>query len=148
MDFPISGQALVRLIPQKEPFVFISSLLAVDENQCETNFLFDHHHVLCQNGLLGIGGILENIAQSSGCKMGYENFMLGQPTRAAFIGEIREFTYTRLPRAGELLTTKITIENKVFGSVVVIAGLIKTESETIASCKMKVFFEADEPGSN
>jgi hypothetical protein len=84
------------------------------------------------------------MAQSSGCKMGYENFMQGKPARAAFIGEVREFTYSRLPKAGELLTTEITIENMVFGSVVVIAGKVKVGREAIASCKMKVFFETDE----
>ncbi|MBP7390014.1 MAG: hypothetical protein KA841_06395, partial [Chitinophagales bacterium] len=144
MDFPISGQELVQLIPQKEPFVFISSLLSVDERRCTTTFTFDPNHALCNYGNLSIGGIIENMAQSSGCKMGYENFMKGKPARAAFIGEVREFTYSRLPKAGELLTTEITIENMVFGSVVVIAGKVKVGREAIASCKMKVFFETDE----
>jgi hypothetical protein len=44
MDFPISGQELVQLIPQKEPFVFISSLLSVDERRCTTTFTFDPNH--------------------------------------------------------------------------------------------------------
>lgn len=144
MTFPIQGDDIIRLIPQKPPFVFISSLENITEQTCTTIFNFDSSCLLCENDHLTIAGVLENIAQSSGCKMGYDDFVAGKDPRAAFIGEVRDFTYSRLPKIGEKLITEITIENKVFGAVVVVFGKVTSNREEIASCRMKVFFEVEE----
>ena len=142
--FPISGDQLVNLIPQKPPFVLISSLKEVNEKNCITTFTFNAEHVLCESGKLTLAGLLENMAQSSGCKFGYDNFMQSKKPRGGFIGEVRDFKYSRLPSANEELTTEITIENTVFGSVTVVSAKINTRNQEIASCKMKVFFEPEE----
>lgn len=141
---PISGNQLTQLIPQKPPFVFINSLHAVNENNCITKFKFDADNVLCADGKLSLAGLLENMAQSAGCKMGYEDFAEGKKSRRGFIGEVKEFSVSRFPNVGEELTTEITIEGKVFGAVTLIAGKILIGDEVISSCKMKVFFEPEE----
>lgn len=141
--FPISGPQLENLIPQKHPFVLISSLKEINDKTCVTTFTINDGHVLCDNGKLSLAGLLENMAQSSGCKLGYEDFMEGRKPRVGFIGEVRDFQFSRLPAVGEELTTEITIESKVFGSVTVISGKVHTGGEEIASCRMKVFFEPD-----
>ena len=141
---PISGNQLTQLIPQKPPFVFINSLKEVNENNCITTFQFDADNALCTNGKLSLAGLLENMAQSAGCKMGYEDFAEGKKSRRGFIGEVKNFSVTRFPSVGEELTTEIIIEGKVFGAVTLIAGRILIGAEEIASCKMKVFFEPEE----
>jgi predicted hotdog family 3-hydroxylacyl-ACP dehydratase len=141
--FPISGSTLTNLIPQKEPFVLINSLKEVREKSCVTSFKIEADHVLCENGHLMLSGLLENMAQSSGCKLGYDDYMQGKKPRVGFIGEVRDFQYSRLPKAGEELITIITEEGKVFGSVTVVSGKIFSGEEEIASCKMKVFFETE-----
>jgi predicted hotdog family 3-hydroxylacyl-ACP dehydratase len=140
---PISGDQLTQLIPQKPPFVFISALTEVSEQTCTTTFRFEADHVLCENGKLSSAGLMENIAQTSGCKLGYEDFMKGKTHSRAFIGEIRDFIYTRLPKVGEELTTVVTIESKVFGVVAVASAVVKVNDVEIASCKMKIFFEPE-----
>ena len=67
---PISGEKLIDLIPQKPPFVLISSLLEASKNHSVTSFRFDENHVLCEDGKLTIGGLLENIAQTAAAKTG------------------------------------------------------------------------------
>ncbi|MBL0308168.1 MAG: 3-hydroxyacyl-ACP dehydratase [Bacteroidetes bacterium] len=141
--FPINGEKLEQLIPQKKPFVLISSLSSVTDKTCTTTFSFDADHVLCEDGKLSMAGLLENMAQTSGCKLGYEDYLNGKPPRIGFIGEIRDFVYTRLPIIGEELTTEITIENQVFGTVTVVSGRIMNAGNEIASCRMKVFFEPE-----
>ena len=141
--FPISGNQLTQLIPQKPPFVFINSLNEVNENRCITTFKFDADNVLCSNGKLSLAGLLENMAQSAGCKMGYEDFAEGKKSRRGFIGEVKEFSVSRLPSVGEELTTEINIEGKVFGAVTLVAAKILSGEEEISSCKMKVFFEPE-----
>jgi predicted hotdog family 3-hydroxylacyl-ACP dehydratase len=146
--FPINGNELSNLIPQKPPFVLINSLKTINEKICITSFFVTTDHVLFSNGKLSLAGLLENMAQSSGCKLGYEDFMAGKKPRVGFIGEVRDFQYSRLPFAGEELTTEITVENKVFGSVTVVSGKIFSREEEIASCRMKIFFEPEPEAAN
>ena len=141
---PISGHQLTQLIPQKEPFVFISSLDSINDNKCVTSFIVNSSNALCYNQKLTTAGLLENMAQSAGCKMGYEDFAKQKVSRRGFIGEIKDFYFSRLPRVGEKLTTEIIIEGKVFGAVTLVAAKVFCENEEIAGCKMKVFFEQSE----
>src|SRR5688572_26412712 len=101
---PINGNNLTALIPQKHPFVLISSLVEVKDDTCLTTFRFAADHILCDKGQLSAAGLLENMAQSAGCKIGYEDFMKGKKHSAGFIGEVRDFFFSRLPEAGEELT--------------------------------------------
>ncbi len=142
--FPISGDQLIQFIPQKPPFVFINELREVNENKCITTFSFDESNVLCDNGKLSLAGLLENMAQSAGCKMGYEDYIANTKSRRGFIGEVKNFSVCRLPCIGERLTTEIIIEGKVFGAVTLISGKIKVGDEEISSCNMKVFFVPEE----
>jgi len=141
--FPINGDRLTQLIPQKPPFVFINSLNEVSADKCVTTFTFEADNVLCENGKLMLAGLLENMAQSAGCKMGHDDFMQGKKPRVGFIGEVKNFSVLRLPNVGEELTTEIIVEGKVFGSVTLIAGKVFVANEAIASCNMKVFFEPE-----
>ncbi len=138
--FPISGEAIIRLIPQKPPFVFISSLDSVTESTCTTTFTFDQDHTFCDDGKLSAAGVLEHIAQSAGCKSGYESFISGKKGSLGFIGEIRDFVCHRLPYAGETLSTFIHREAIVYGVVSIIIGKVSIGEEEIASCRIKVFF--------
>jgi len=142
LTLPISGDDLVRLIPQKPPFVLISTLHEMKDNRCITSFRFDAGHVLCDNGALNFAGLMENIAQTSGCFIGYENFLKGVMNKVGFIGEVRDFVFSRLPLAGEELTTEVIMEKKVF-DVSIISALIRVNGIGIASCKMKIFVEPE-----
>lgn len=142
MKFPINGQNLIDLIPQKPPFVLISALLEVSEGHSVTSFVFDQNHVLCEDGKLTTGGVMENIAQTAAAKTGYQSFMKGKKVPIGFIGDVRDFTCTRLPKIGEELTTEIRISNKIF-DVTLITGTVKLNGEQIASCKMKIFEEPE-----
>ncbi|HLP22088.1 MAG TPA: hypothetical protein VK174_17360 [Chitinophagales bacterium] len=140
---PVTGQQLINLIPQKPPFVLISTLHTVSESNSVTTFNFDNNHVLCQNGKLTAAGLMENIAQTAAAKMGYECDMLGKKIPVGFIGDVRDFVYTRLPLVGEEIETEIVINNQVF-DVSMITGSVKQNGEEIASCKMKIFVEPEE----
>ena len=59
-----------------------------------------------------------------------------------FIGDVRDFEFTHLPKAGEEIVTEILIEHKIF-DVTIISGTIKLNGEEIASCKMKIFEEPE-----
>jgi predicted hotdog family 3-hydroxylacyl-ACP dehydratase len=139
---PISGKKLVELIPQKPPFVLIGSLLEVSEKTCVTTFKIDAAHVLFHNGKMSTAGLMENIAQTAAAKMGYECFLENKKIPIGFIGDVRDFTFTRLPKADEEITTQIVIDNKIFDATM-ITGKVKLGDEIIATCKMKIFVEPE-----
>lgn len=139
---PISNDELIALIPQKPPFVLISSLLQVSDIHSVSTFVFTANHILCNNGKLTTGGLMENIAQTAAAKMGYECALLGKKIPNGFIGDVRDFIFTRLPKAGEEIITEIIITNQIF-DVSIISGTVKLNGVEIASCKMKIFVEPE-----
>lgn len=143
MKLPIIGQNLIDLIPQKPPFVLISSLQQVSETHSITTFKFDESHVLCSAGKLTVAGMMENIAQTAAAKMGYEFSLLGKKIPVGFIGDVRDFSFTKLPVVGEEIETEIIITNQIF-DVSIITGSIKLNGEEIAHCKMKIFVEPED----
>ncbi len=142
MILPITGQTLIDLIPQKPPFVLVSSLLSVDEKHSATTFVFDANHVLCYNNKLTTAGLLENMAQTAAAKMGYECKLQGKKIPIGFIGDVRDFSFSRLPDVGEELMTEIVIVHQIF-EVSMITGSVKVNGEEIANGKMKIFVEPE-----
>ena len=143
MKLPIAGQKLIDLIPQKLPFVLISSLHQVSEKHSVTTFTFEETHVLCHEGILTVAGVMENIAQTAAAKMGYECNLQGKKIPIGFIGDVRDFSFTKLPLAGEEIETEIIITNQIF-DVSIITGSVKLNGEEIAHCKMKIFVEPED----
>ena len=140
---PITGDALIELIPQKPPFVLISGLHQVSEHQCVTTFLVQNTHVLYNKESLSAPALLENIAQTCAVKVGYECSLVNKKVPVGFIGDIKDFRYSRLPKHGEELRTEIVIEHQIF-DVTIIAGKITIDGEEIAGCKMKIFVEPEQ----
>jgi len=140
MHLPITGSKLIGLIPQRPPFVFIDTLCRIDGNLAETSFTIQPDCVLCDNGKLNAGGLIENMAQTCAAKAGYDYTLANKVIPVGFIGDVRHFQCTRLPMVGEVLQTIIEIENEVFG-VSIIAGKVSVNNEVIASCKMKIFVD-------
>lgn len=143
MDLPISGQKLINLIPQKPPFVLVSTLQQVSNAHAVTTFVFDQKHPLCSEGKLTVAGLMENIAQTAAAKMGYECNLLGKKIPIGFIGDVRDFSFTKLPVVGEEIETEIIITNQIF-DVSIITGSVKLNGEEIANCKMKIFVEPED----
>lgn len=137
---PVTGDALIALIPQKPPFVLISRLIEVSEKKCVTAFTFNASHVLCSKGRLMPAGLIENIAQTCAAKVGYEYALRGKKYPLGFIGDLKDFVYTQLPLAGEEIVTEIEIEHEIF-EVTLISGTVKLGGKEIAGCRMKVYAE-------
>jgi predicted hotdog family 3-hydroxylacyl-ACP dehydratase len=143
MNLPITGDKLIELIPQKPPFVLISSIEKIEDNICETSFFIEKSHPMVENDKLTEGGLIENIAQSCAAKAGYEFALAGIKIPVGFIGDVRHFSCSKLPEVGSTISTIVQVENKVFGATI-ISGTVFQDGLPIASCKMKVFEEASD----
>jgi predicted hotdog family 3-hydroxylacyl-ACP dehydratase len=139
---PLSKEQTEAIIPQKQPFVLISSLINASEKSCETSFTIPDNHVLLTGKHLSSSGIIENIAQSCAAMMGYVNRNETGKPKVGFIGDIRNFQCSALPAVGATIQTLVTIENQVF-DVTIIEGKVFMDGKQIAACKMKIFVKPD-----
>ena len=139
----VTGSALAALLPQKYPFVFLTALTDVSEMDATSTFKIDAAQVLCDNGMLNASGLIENIAQTSAAKLGYECNRDHKKVPLGFIAEVKDFVCIRLPAVGDEITTHMKIENKVF-DITIVSGTVILNGEKIASCKMKIFIDPNE----
>lgn len=146
LSLPLAKAVTEQIIPQKQPFVLVTSLLEIAEGGCQTAFTIPEGHVLSDAQRLQPSGLLENMAQSCALMMGYNGALqiansnggeVPEP-KVGFIGDIREFKCSALPEVGTTIQTRITIENQIF-DVIMIDGQVSQNGNSIASCKMKIF---------
>jgi len=139
----VTGSALAALLPQKYPFVCLTALTNVSDLEAASTFTIEASHVLCDNGRLNPSGLIENIAQTSAAKLGYECDRDNKKVPLGFIADVKDFECTRLPLVGDEIKTNVKIENKVF-DITIISGTVTLNGEIIASCKMKIFIDPTE----
>ena len=134
---PFDQIAIGGILPQREPFVFVDRLVRYDDREAVTSFTVPAEHLLVEDGHLTASGILENMAQSSAARIGYQcKYILHVPVRIGFIGAIRKFRVHRLPAAGETLTTTIILREDVFG-ITLTDAVVRVGEEIIAEASLK-----------
>ena len=86
----ISGEAIIELIPQRHPFVMIDKLFFSDAEKTISGFEIKSDCILCANGTLSEGGLVENIAQTAAAGVGYifkkENTLKNLKGKIALLG--------------------------------------------------------------
>lgn len=133
-------QNAVPLIPQKEPFVLVDTLLHADKTSARCGFTIPESHVLVNNGYFTEGGLLENIAQTAAAHAGYLAQKNNEEVRAGFIASVKDLVVFSLPKAGDELQTEVTIENNIAG-VNVALGTVWNNGDIVATCEMKIFIQ-------
>ena len=134
---PFDEIAIGWILPQREPFVFVDRLERYDDREAVTSFTVPAEHLLVEDGYLTASGILENMAQSSAARIGYQcKYILHVPVRIGFIGAIRKFRVHRLPAVGETLTTTILLREDVFG-ISLADAVVRVGEEIIAEASLK-----------
>ncbi len=138
MDFPIDA---LSLIPQRKPIVLIDKLLFSDEQRSVTSFSVSDDCVFVTDGELSAAGLMENIAQTCAARIGFVYW--NRPLRIGVVGALKNFTVTRLPHAGETLTT--TIRKVLFVEpALVVNAVTRIGEEVVAEGEMKVFLTENE----
>lgn len=126
----------IDYIPQRPPFVLVDNIVDCDDVVIVTDFSVPQEHVLVRQGMLTAPGVMENIAQTCAARIGWMN--RNKPVRIGVIGSISKLNIVRLPKMGELLHTKVTVESEVFEATIVHAQTFVDEV-LVAECDMKVF---------
>ena len=129
---------ILDLLPQRPPFVMIGSLVHCDECITVTSFSIDEDNIFCDNGVLDVCALAENIAQTCAARLGFINkYILHRAVQIGYIGSIRDMIIYRSPRQGETLTTTIVVREQIMGLTLIDAS-VKAGDDTIATTEMKI----------
>ena len=129
---------ILKIIPQKPPFVMVDRLLYRDSITTKTTFTVREDNIFFDDGVLAEAGLLENIAQTCATFVGNIDKEAGTTgVKIGFIGMIRNLEIARLPKLGETLVTQINLIEKVF-QISLINATVSVEDEIITSCEMKI----------
>ncbi len=125
------------LLPQQEPFVMIDRLVHYDPVRTVTSLEVRADNIFVDNGHLSVAGINENIAQTCAARMGYISRSSGERVKIGVIGAITNFSVSRTPLVGEVLTTTIDVMQEVF-QVTLVHATVRVGDEVIAETDLKI----------
>ncbi len=131
---------ILKIIPQRPPFVMVDHLINASEKNAETSFHISKENVLVENGFLSEAGLLENMAQTAAAKAGYEAFKKNMPVERGYIVAVKNFEIISLPAIGEEIRTTITIRDIVM-NMMVIDATVENNEKIIAKCEMNIMIE-------
>lgn len=129
--------AVLDLIPQKPPFVFVDKLIEVNSEAISTEFVIREDNLLVDNGLFSPEGLIENVAQSCAVRLGYINRQTNIPVKIGVIGSLKNLDIQRLPVVGEKIVTRIEVLDEIF-SMVLVSATIFIEDSKIAQTEITI----------
>lgn len=134
------GKEILRLIPQRYPFIMVDEATDFTEDSCKTSLTvrYDNYFVIGGDELAETG-LIEHTAQSASALAGYKS-LGAESAPVGIIGEVKHFTCHRRPRVGEKLDTTITF-GMSFGNVTLADGETCIDGELIAETKLKIFIQ-------
>ncbi len=133
-----SPEEISKLIPQKEPFVFVDTLFEYTNLTGVTGFTVPERNVLLENNQLSESGLIEHMAQSMSLHRGYQGSLSGQTKpKTGFIGIIKTVEIFDLPEIGDQLKTYVEIIHEVMNVTSVSARTENERGEVIAISEMK-----------
>jgi len=141
-----TGEAIKKLIPQRDPIMMIDALLKAEGDVCNTTLLVRENNffIEAEDHLMSEPGLIEHIAQSASAFAGYRCVEQGQVAPIGYIGEVKKFHCYRRPRIGELLETTVTMGAEING-ITIITGEVHVGQEVVADTQMKIFVEEEGP---
>jgi 3-hydroxyacyl-[acyl-carrier-protein] dehydratase len=143
----IEGADVFALLPQKPPMEMVDKLWFHDDSHSISGLLVKEDNIFCKNGFLCEPGLMENIAQTAGLRLGYIVYQQQKNGEAikpplGYIGAIKNLIIHQLPPVGAELKTEIFVQAVVF-DVTLISAKSTMKGEPVASCEMKIFLKQD-----
>ncbi len=129
-------QFVESLIPQRFPFVMVSSIAEYSESHLVSGFEIAEENIFVQDGIFQASGLVEHQAQSVALHTGYKFYLLGKEAPTGYIGAIKTFEAMALPKTGDRLKSEISIINEMMG-VTLVDVVTTLNEEVIARSQMK-----------
>ena len=133
----LQGIPMQDLIPQRPPFVMVDAIEDFNRECTVTRFTVRPDCLFVENGCLSATGLVENVAQTCAVRMGCVNHLNRESVKLGFIGAVRDMSFLRLPKVGEVLTTSIVVREEIFRMTLVDAE-VRVGDELIVTAEMKI----------
>ncbi|MDR1880787.1 MAG: hydroxymyristoyl-ACP dehydratase [Tannerellaceae bacterium] len=136
----VEGEALLSLIPQREPVVMVDRFYGLDEPFSYTGLTVGEANLFNRNGRFTEYGITEHIAQSAAVRIGYACMKRGEAVPVGFIGSVDKMDYYASPATGDELHTILKVEQEIFG-LTLVSAKVYVKERLVAEGKMKIFLK-------
>ena len=136
----VSGEEILRYIPQRSPMVMVDKLLDANETSAVTGLCVDNDNIFVDDGYFLEPGIVEHIAQSAALQAGYRFAKSGMSVPIGYIAAVKDLSISALPKVNTELVTRIEIINQLMG-VTLVRGHVAGEGKHIATCEMRIFIK-------
>lgn len=71
---------------------------------------------MIENGVLSSAGVIEHMAQAMAARVGYvSKYILHVPIQIGMLGQVRDFSISRHPGSGDVLTTEVRLLHEMMG---------------------------------
>lgn len=114
MNIAVEDIPLLKLLPQKPPFVMIDKLVSSDGICSVSELEIREDNVFFDKGCLLASGLVENMAQTCAASVGIKKIAAGGNVALGVIGAVTNFDIIRLPQKGEKITTTVKFLEEVF----------------------------------
>ena len=131
-------QDITDYIPQRPPIVMIHDLVEASEEHARTQLHIAADNVFVEDGFFREPGMVENIAQTAACQVGYIFKTRNMPIPIGYIAGIKDLRISGLAPVGATLTTEIRLINQVL-DVTLVEGKITCEGRELCRCEMRIF---------
>lgn len=145
MSEPIidSAEEILKLIPQRPPFVLVDKIYTHSENEILSGFTIPENHVLLNlENKLSESGIIEHFAQTIALYQGYYYYLKNLPAPVGYIGSIKNIEIFELPKINQEIRTKLTVLNQLMG-VTMVSGEVYLNDKIIAQGEMRTIIAKD-----
>ncbi len=133
-----------ELLPQQEPFVMIDTIVRFDPVLTVTETRVKPENIFVDGGCFTASGLMENIAQTCAARIGYVNkYILRKGIQVGLIGAVRNMEIRRLPRVGEIITTRVEVKEEIFGMTLAEA-VVESGGDVLATTEMKIAVRSEE----
>ena len=143
--FDFTSVNIADLLPQRKPFVMISSLLSCSYERTVTRFLIQEDNVFVEDGRLVPEGLVENIAQTCAARIGFINkYILHKPVSVGYVCALKDFKVQKTPVAGETIETEINLKGE-FGTMLMVDAIVKSDGNMLAEGSMVIALDESRP---
>ena len=141
MKLPIHKlEEIKKLIPQKEPFIMVSSLLFCSPEEGITALKIEPNNILVEENKLSEAGLLEYMAQSIALQSGFlaQQTNTGKP-KIGYIVSIKSAEINKLPHINSTITSAIKNLHEIAGIKDSVVTVKNEKEEILTRAEIKTY---------
>jgi predicted hotdog family 3-hydroxylacyl-ACP dehydratase len=126
------------LIPQGIPFVFVDSLIYIDDKTSHGIFKIPADYIFVKSGFYSASGMVESMAQTAAAGTGYLCKKNNKKIPLGYIGAVQKLEVFDWPPSNAEITMEINLITNIL-QVSLVSGIVKYREKVMTSCEMKIF---------